>query len=897
MRKLLFLFGVCVFLPFRASAQMTMPPADVCEGRPDRVLISAGQSVTWTGTRMEGCLSVAGTLNVNGARVTFGTLHLLAGGTLRVTPGSQLIVAETTPFDGPQFSTGIILEGRVEISGTPRSFTRMSGPLMAGQNTVRVENPGMIQVGDEVVIADTRAKNIDHNLPFEPEVFVVVGVSGDVVTLNRTASINHPGAVDADGGAERFPHLGILTRDVLLASANPNGIRGHMMITRGATGFIRGTQIQGMGRTGMGEFGTEQIGRYAAHFHMGTVPGFVFEGNSVVNALKWGVTLHHVNGQIVRDNVLYDAQGAGIVMEDGTERDNVVQRNLVIRVEGNFNRGDETWGIGGPLAWKMGACFGVYAANVIADNVAANCVDGYHVWGEPRVSGLGGLLDWRDNEGWANIHGVVPWIVDGGTFLRQYDAHAQLFCYHGYPTNNIQLVDWTCRGAPGETYQYAFGIESGDYTMRNARIIRPRVSNKSVGIVRPWGVSGDVPGQSGDTSTATFHTVIEDAELGANRVADVLAAMAPASYIPELQPYVVTTLIRPRLSSAVKIMRAVSPNSPLMAKPDTLQVQDYQGVPGDSFDVCYREFPSGCTTTRAGIDGLVGPFGAVPPPSAPPPPPPPPPGEVCGDGVDNDGDGQIDEGCSSVPPPPPPPGGSCSLQSSVTDGAGVFWSLQGQATLRNGQPYAAGYRGYGYVLNNGTAYLMASGGWWGVPSGGVWDVTVTRPCILATSEDKTIRYQDGYIVVPGGDVVTIDGPPSFQGFFPDRVFGVPTINAERFSGNTVAQQTTEFPWMMRWCGGELYIQWASVDAVQTSVFYRWVRDPNSWVSATGTECGTPPSQSSEICGDGIDNDHDGQIDESCAPSAPRNLRLIISWLLAPVDALFRTPGAVAAHRH
>jgi hypothetical protein len=88
-----------------------------------------------------------------------------------------------------------------------------------------------------------------------------------------------------------------------------------------------------------------------------------------------------------------------------------------------------------------------------------------------------------------------------------------------------------------------------------------------------------------------------------------------------------------------------------------------------------------------------------------------------------------------------------------------------------------------------------------------------------------------------------------------------------------------------------------VDAVQTSVFYRWVRDPNSWVSATGTECGTPPSQSSEICGDGIDNDHDGQIDESCAPSAPRNLRLIISWLLAPVDALFRTPGAVAAHRH
>jgi|GEM_PF-6752916 len=36
----------------------------------------------------------------------------------------------------------------------------------------------------------------------------------------------------------------------------------------------------------------------------------------------------------------------------------------------------------------------------------------------------------------------------------------------------------------------------------------------------------------------------------------------------------------------------------------------------------------------------------------PDPPPPPPPVEVCGDNVDNDGDGQADEGCA--PPPPPP---------------------------------------------------------------------------------------------------------------------------------------------------------------------------------------------------------------------------------------------------
>jgi hypothetical protein len=43
---------------------------------------------------------------------------------------------------------------------------------------------------------------------------------------------------------------------------------------------------------------------------------------------------------------------------------------------------------------------------------------------------------------------------------------------------------------------------------------------------------------------------------------------------------------------------------------------------------------------------------AAPVPGAGTPPPPPPPAEVCGDGIDNDLDGQIDEGCA--PPPPPP---------------------------------------------------------------------------------------------------------------------------------------------------------------------------------------------------------------------------------------------------
>ena len=57
------------------------------------------------------------------------------------------------------------------------------------------------------------------------------------------------------------------------------------------------------------------------------------------------------------------------------------------------------------------------------------------------------------------------------------------------------------------------------------------------------------------------------------------------------------------------------------------------------------------TTTATMVSAFICPVGTAPPP----PPPPPPPTELCGDGIDNDGDGQIDEGCSSPPPPPPPP--------------------------------------------------------------------------------------------------------------------------------------------------------------------------------------------------------------------------------------------------
>ncbi len=142
-------------------------------------------------------------------------------------------------------------------------------------------------------------------------------------------------------------------RSVVFRSANPSGVRWHLLASQRADVDIRHAEFAHMGRTsatrlldsavfaqeGLAHYGTNQIGRYALHLHhvhgpfptAGSHQG-VLINNYIHHDSKWGITLHNTHYFRVEDNIITDGLGSGIVEEDGSETANEYRRNVVRRM-------------------------------------------------------------------------------------------------------------------------------------------------------------------------------------------------------------------------------------------------------------------------------------------------------------------------------------------------------------------------------------------------------------------------------------------------------------------------------------------------------------------------------------------------------------------------------------
>ncbi len=358
-------------------------------GAGDVVKVGQGHAVTYNGVSDAAlaALGIKGTLTFDttiNSRIKVGTILVYREGRLNVGTLSnpiaenvqvEIVIANrslatfgpdiaTGAYDPLQYGTGLISFGEVNMHGKEMSPTwiKLAQEPRAGQNTLVLESsPAGWSVGDKLVLPDTRQTPIVRKWQIEAvtpidlqlEELVIADISGNTITLTQPMAYDHLGGRDTDGNMIGMPHIGNLTRNIVVRSENPDGVRGHGMFTERSKVDIRYVSFVDMGRTTaapldntviidsvVAHIGTNQIGRYPIHMHhhMGPVNAtndgyqFVLIGNSIDNGAKWGIAVHNSHFGLVDGNVVYDVEGAGIITEEGNERENVFSNNFIVKV-------------------------------------------------------------------------------------------------------------------------------------------------------------------------------------------------------------------------------------------------------------------------------------------------------------------------------------------------------------------------------------------------------------------------------------------------------------------------------------------------------------------------------------------------------------------------------------
>ncbi len=256
--------------------------------------------------------------------------------------------------------------GRMDFHGAPlsRTWVKLLKTAEKGSKEVIIaEAPSGWRVGDQVVVTST-AWNNDVEDQSEARTIVEKGgstgfESTSLIILDRPLECEHLG----DG--EYRGEVANLSRNVVVESADPAGVRGHTMYHRGSAGSISYAEFRHLGKK-------DTLGRYCLHFHL---CGNTMRGSSVIGASIWDshnrwLTIHGTNYLVVRDNVGYKSIGHGYFLEDGTEVFNILDRNLAVAARHGKRLPKQVL----PFDENEGAGFWwANSHNTFTRNIAADC--------------------------------------------------------------------------------------------------------------------------------------------------------------------------------------------------------------------------------------------------------------------------------------------------------------------------------------------------------------------------------------------------------------------------------------------------------------------------------------------------------------------------------------------
>jgi hypothetical protein len=547
----------------------------------DKVAIGAGHAVIYDAVSDAAlaCIEVAGKLTFRtdaNTRLNVVTIMVLENGTLEVGSAAAPIAAHATaeiaiadrPFDSDldpsQSGNGIVALGKVTMHGAAKSptFVRFGEEPRAGAATLVFAQPveGW-KAGDSLVIPDTRqlrAEESGRNYQPHSEKVRIAAVSGARVTLQAPLAYDHNGARNAAGQPEVLPHAGNLTRNVVVRSENPNGTRGHVLFSSRADVDLRYVEFRELGRTKMGildsaqsdsdgrvrRLGTNQIGRYSVHFHHTFGPkqtpanGYQFTviGNAIDGSPKWGLVVHRSHYGLIRDNVVYNTRGAGIVTEDGTESFNVFEGNFSLRTAGSRDAAPGNGysatlpnpGGDGSAFWFRGP------NNYIRNNVAASAAESgfglpvrsLGIVRAPKYKGAESssdsesvaldterapVLEFSNNEAYGAIRNGVEWAWSGAiTGLKVW--HASRHGVTANPTAKLVIDRLAVRNDPAvptRAGEDTVGVWVSNYVGKEVTIANADVEGARVGVLSPFFYSQTTP-QSGPglltVENSTFRT-------------------------------------------------------------------------------------------------------------------------------------------------------------------------------------------------------------------------------------------------------------------------------------------------------------------------------------------------------------------------------------------------------
>ena len=267
-------------------------------------------------------------------------------------------------IDPSQYGNGLLVFGEFTTHGADKTpYIRAISDINRGDTSVTVESvPRDWRVGDRLLLPETAQTAIGRNGPVElgeTEEVTISAINGNTIEFTTAVRFDHLGISDNPFEVERYAHIGNLTRNVVFQSENGEGVRGHVFLTATAVVDIDNASFNELGRT-RAEFNTNntvvdesgqvlrigenQAGRYSFHAHHLSTP-FELSGSLVEDGWRWGITVHNTDDSLIDNNIVYEAAGAGIVTEAGTETGNVFTGNLVIKVEGGHQIGDQRGGV------------------------------------------------------------------------------------------------------------------------------------------------------------------------------------------------------------------------------------------------------------------------------------------------------------------------------------------------------------------------------------------------------------------------------------------------------------------------------------------------------------------------------------------------------------------------